>query len=88
MDKANISYQLLQQRVAAAFQSELGQQLDELYTTSDGRIFVHLEQASLHAMGKLGNTARLDDLSVAEWRRVTNKTQEQMPPQNLPENNG
>lgn len=58
----------IQEVVAKAFQSELGQQLDTLFSTSDNRVFVRKEEAIAHANGKLDkNTLPLKDKSVYQW---------------------
>ena len=50
------------------FASELGQQLDVIYATSDGRAFVRIEEAEKHAEGKLDeNTLPLSDKTITTW---------------------
>lgn len=59
----------MEQSVKSAFMSELGNQCDELYSTSDGRIFIRHEEASLHTEGKLDGTKPLNDKEVKIWYR-------------------
>lgn len=54
--------------VKKAFASELGQQLDSIYSTSDNRVFIRKEEAIRHAEGQLDkNTKPLADNSVLMW---------------------
>ena len=50
------------------FNTQLGQQLSELYTTSDDRIFIRHEEAEQHALGQLyPDTEPLDNKTITEW---------------------
>jgi len=49
-------YQLIEE----CFNSPLGQQLDELFSTSDNRIFIRYSEAKEH-------TNSLDDKSILHW---------------------
>ena len=51
------------------FCTELGQQLNELYTTSDDRVFIRLTEAISHTEGKLDeNTQPLSDTTIKMWQ--------------------
>lgn len=50
------------------FCTELGQQLNEVYTTSDDRVFIRMKEATLHIEGKLDdNTLPLPDTTIKMW---------------------
>lgn len=54
--------------VKKAFASELGQQIDGIYSTSDNRIFIRKEEAINHSEGLLDkNTLPLNDKTVLLW---------------------
>ena len=54
--------------ITKAFQTNLGQQCTELFTTSDGRVFIRLEEAIKHRDGLLDkNTMPLVDKKILEW---------------------
>lgn len=60
----------MEQSVKSAFMSEIGNQCDELYSTSDGRIFIRHEEALLHTDGKLDEgTKPLSDKEIKIWFR-------------------
>lgn len=59
-----------EQLIKSTFESELGIQCDELYSTSDGRIFIRYKEALLHTDGKLDEgTKPLNDKEVKIWYR-------------------
>lgn len=58
----------IQKIIASAYKSELGQQLDGIYSTSDGRIFIRKEEAVSHCEGQLvKNTRPLENKTVLLW---------------------
>lgn len=59
---------MTQEKANEIFNSELGQQLDVIYVTSDDRAFIRHEEALKHTNGELdANTLPLDDKSIVEW---------------------
>lgn len=44
----------IEQLIAEAFSSELGQQCNSLFSTSDNRIFIRFQEALAHSKGELG----------------------------------
>jgi hypothetical protein len=57
-----------QKEVIAVFNSELGEQCDELYSTSDGSIFIRYNEAIAHSKGELDeDTQPLEDKSIYIW---------------------
>jgi hypothetical protein len=59
---------MTQEIVNKCFETEFGQQLDQLFSTSDDRLFVRYEEARLHTEGLLDpNTKPLTDNTVIEW---------------------
>ena len=48
------------------FETDLGQQLLSVYSTSDGRAFIRFEEAQSHAEGK-HDTDPDFDLEIKEW---------------------
>ena len=57
-----------QHRMNDHFNTELGQQLSVLYTTSDDRVFIRYTEAHLHRLGSLdANTVPLKDQTITEW---------------------
>lgn len=59
---------MTQERANKFFDTELGQQLDVLYSTSDGRVFIRKEEAYMHSKGSLDEgTEPLADKTIAEW---------------------
>jgi hypothetical protein len=60
---------MTQQQINECFESDLGQQLDVLYSTSDDRVFIrYYEEAVAHTEGRLDdNTQPLLDKTIIEW---------------------
>jgi hypothetical protein len=56
-------------KVKKAFESELGQQCDTLWSTSDGRIFIRFEEAVCNTQGELDKNVPLDDKAILRWDR-------------------
>jgi hypothetical protein len=62
------------QQIKEYFESELGSQLDTLYSTSDNRIFVKLSEAISHSKGHLdGDKYRLPDPEIRVWNKKEDK---------------
>lgn len=57
----------IEQLIAEAFSSELGQQCNSLFSTSDNRIFIRLQEAIAHSKGELSDGIALEDTSIYEW---------------------
>jgi len=54
--------------VSKAFASELGQQLDGIYSTSDNRVFIRKQEAIAHTEGRLDeHCVALKDNTVLLW---------------------
>ncbi len=54
--------------ISKAFASELGQQLDGIYSTSDTRVFIRKQEAIAHAEGQLDqHCVPLSDKTVLLW---------------------
>ena len=53
---------MTQEKANKIFETELGQQLDVIYVTSDDKPFIRFEEAVIHA-GKLLN----NDVSISEF---------------------
>lgn len=50
------------------FQSELGQQVLEIFVTSDDQVFIRHQEALLHTKGELiPNTVPLEDDTITTW---------------------
>ena len=50
------------------FDSSLGQQLDEIFVTSDDRVFIRHEESLKHTKGELdSNTFPLIDQTITTW---------------------
>jgi len=59
---------MIQERVNEIFNTELGQQLSEIFVTSDDRVFIRHGEALKHTNGELDdNTLPLVDKSIIEW---------------------
>lgn len=59
---------MTQEKANQIFKSDLGQQLDVIYVTSDDKPFVRYEEALKHANGELvANTKPLADKTITEW---------------------
>lgn len=57
-----------QEKANQIFNSELGVQLCELFSTSDGRVFIRYEEALKHSNGELDKeTNPLEDKSIETW---------------------
>ena len=56
------------EKIDKYFESELGQQCNELFSTSDDRVFIRYEEAVMHANGELDpDTKPLEDKFVMDW---------------------
>lgn len=50
------------------FNTDLGQQLDSIFSTSDDRVFIRFKEALKHINGQLDeNTIPLLDKTITEW---------------------
>ena len=59
---------MTQEQADKIFSTGLGQQLMEIYVTSDDRAFVRWEEADKHRKGELDeNTQPLADQTIIEW---------------------
>ena len=59
---------MTQEKANKIFETELGQQLDAIYVTSDDRAFVRYEEALKHSNGELDeNTKPLADKKIQDW---------------------
>ena len=60
---------MTQEKASKIFESELGQQLDVIYVTSDDRVFVRYEEALKHSNGELDPAFPnpLSDKKIEEW---------------------
>jgi hypothetical protein len=59
---------MTQEKINKFFESSLGQQCNELYSTSDDRVFIRYGEAMRHSEGKLDpDTKPLDDKTIIEW---------------------
>lgn len=59
---------MTQERVNKIFETELGQQLDVIYVTSDDRAFIRYEEAVSHANYLLNSDPEnIVDTSITEW---------------------
>ncbi len=59
---------MTQERANKIFDTDLGQQLDVIYSTSDGRVFIRKEEAIRHSDGNLDEgTQPLSDKTITEW---------------------
>lgn len=62
------STKTIEEKIFSAFNSSLGQQCNSLFSTTDKRIFIRLQEAMDHAEGKLDpNTKPLEDKTILEW---------------------
>lgn len=57
----------IEQLVEKAFSSELGRQCNSLFSTSDNRIFIRLQEAIAHSKGELSEGIPLEDTTIYEW---------------------
>lgn len=54
--------------VSKAFNSELGQQIDAIYSTSDKRVFIRKEEAIAYTAGRLDeHSIPLADKTILIW---------------------
>jgi len=59
---------MTQEKANKIFETELGQQLNVIYVTSDDRAFIRYEEAFEHSNGELDtNTNTLSDKTITEW---------------------
>lgn len=59
---------MTQEKANKIFDTELGQQLGEIFVTSDDRAFIRYEEALKHSNGELdANTKPLADKKIEEW---------------------
>jgi hypothetical protein len=59
---------MTQEKANKIFKTELGQQLNVIYVTSDDRIFIRYEEAAFHANELLNaNPENFVDTSITEW---------------------
>jgi len=56
-------------KIAIAFNSELGQQVDSIYSTSDERLFIRLSEAKLHTNDLINSVGDMEfvDTSILMW---------------------
>jgi hypothetical protein len=60
----------IEKAVKAAFQTELGQQLEEIYVTSDGKMLIRESEARKHTIGELDpDTQPLEDKAIRIYTR-------------------
>jgi hypothetical protein len=57
---SNITYLTIKEKIKASFESPLGAQLDELFSTSDNRIFIRYKKAKEWCH-------HLEDKSILHW---------------------
>ncbi len=59
---------MTQERMNKIFATPLGEQCDNLFTTSDDKVLIRYSEALLHVEGKLDpNTLPLKDKTITEW---------------------
>lgn len=58
---------MTQEKANKIFNSDLGQQLDVIYATSDDRVFIRHKEAVLHTEGKLDGRPPLEDKTITDW---------------------
>lgn len=59
---------MTQERINKYFNTELGQQLDELYSTSDDMVFIRYEEALKHTKGELNPDSKsLKNDLITTW---------------------
>ena len=59
---------MTQEEANKIFATELGQQLDVIYVTSDDQVFIHYEDAVLHTNELLNaDPENFVDTSITEW---------------------
>lgn len=64
----NCYYIMTQELANRIFQSELGQQVLEIFVTSDDQVFIRHQEALLHTKGELiPNTSPLEDDTITTW---------------------
>lgn len=59
----------IEQKIGNAFASELGQQCNSLFSTSDGEVFIRVEEAIMHTnemINAVGDTEFVDT-KIYEW---------------------
>jgi hypothetical protein len=58
----------VKEEINKIFRTSLGEQCEELYSTSDGRVFIRYEEADAHRKGELDpNTNPLEDQRIFGW---------------------
>lgn len=58
---------MTQEKAQKIFETELGQQLDVIYSTSDGMAFIRMSEAKNHANGLLEGSEPLENKTILEW---------------------
>lgn len=59
---------MTQEKANRIFETELGQQLDVIYVTSDEQVFIRYEEAALHTNDLLNaDPENYVDTSITEW---------------------
>lgn len=65
---------MTQEKANEIFQTEMGIQLDVIYTTSDDKVFVRYEEALLHTNDMLnGDPENFVDTKITEWYNENHK---------------
>lgn len=61
---------MTQEKIDKYFETEIGQQVEEFFVTSDDRVFLRWSEADLHRKGQLDpDTKPLEDDSITTWYR-------------------
>lgn len=58
---------MTQEQANKIFDTDLGQQLDVIYVTSDDKPFIRLEEAQKHVMGIIFPFKELEDKTITEF---------------------
>jgi len=59
---------MTQEKINEYFQSDLGQQCNFLFSTSDDRVFIRHMEAKSHTLGELDpDTKPLDNKEIIQW---------------------
>ena len=59
---------MTQEKINKIFETDLGQQLNMIYCTSDDRTFIRYGEAEKHTKGELDpDTKPLEDKTITEW---------------------
>lgn len=59
---------MTQEKANKIFDTDLGQQLDIIYSTSDGRAFIRMSEALANTEGTLDEGSKpLEDKTILEW---------------------